>query len=275
MVTYSNFRKLSFLIIILGDYMLLLSIVMPLYNEERLLSRCLESIEKQINPNFEVIMVNDASTDNTVAVAQSFIKNNPNFRLVNQPKNQGISAARNRGIKEARGQLITFLDGDDWLEPQYTDYFLQSFKNYSIDMAVCGYFKESQHGTIKVWGKHVQGSINRTEIIRHITKISGQVMGYTWNKVYRLALIKQNNLKFESDLSLMEDQVFNVQYATVAQNFYVQPQPLYHYWQHVRSATHTYDLENAKSIGLANYRIVKTLLDVKTNTSEKEEQAND
>ncbi|MBA1393322.1 glycosyltransferase family 2 protein, partial [Lactobacillus sp. XV13L] len=210
--------------------MQLLSIIMPLYNEERFLSRCLKSLEAQVNSHFEVIMVNDASTDQTATIAQSFIKQNPNFRMVTQIHNCGISAARNRGIQEAQGQLITFLDGDDWLEPQYTDFFLKTFQHYQVDMATCGYYKESQRGTIKVWGKHVQGLINRTEMIRHLTKISGQIMGYTWNKVYRLDLIKQHHLKFESDLSLMEDQVFNIQYAASAHNFYVQPIPLYHYW---------------------------------------------
>lgn len=245
--------------------MLSLSIIMPLYNEELLLRRCLETITTQVNPNFEVIMINDASTDQTATIAEAFIKKYSNFRMVTQPTNLGISAARNRGIQEAQGDLITFLDGDDWLEPQYTNYFLQAFSKYQVDLAICGYFRESKRKTTKIRGKHLKGLVNRNQVIRHITKISGQVMGYTWNKVYRLDLIRAHHLQFADDLSLMEDQVFNVQYAAIARRFYVQPRPLYHYWQHGQSATHTYDLENAKSIGLANYRIVKTILDLKNN----------
>lgn len=244
-----------------------LSIIMPLYNEAARLERCLKSVIAQQDQNFELIMVNDASTDQTPQIATRFIRHHSNMSLLTQPSNQGISAARNRGMRAAQGELITFIDGDDWLEPQYTSYFLQKFAQRPLDMVVCGYVREPQRAPALLHAKHFQGYCGCEEVLRHITKNSGQVKGYTWNKVYRLALINKYHLQFESDLSLMEDQVFNVQYATHAQHFYIGTQPLYHYWQHNQSATHTYDLESAKSVGLANYRIVKTLL--KSKKSQK------
>lgn len=241
-----------------------LTLVMPLYNEEQLLRRSLTSIVQQINQNFELLMVNDASTDQTVTIAQEFIKHHANFRLLNQTTNQGISAARNRGISEAQGDLITFIDGDDWLEPQFTDYFLTCFQDQQLDLAVCGFVKESAKKVLNKISSLSPAYYSKPQLVKQITKMTnGSVMGYTWNKVYRLKTIRKYHLTFAPDLSLMEDQVFNIKYVAVTNRFYVDSTPLYHYWQHGQSATHTYNLQHMKSIGQANYRILKTLYQVK------------
>ncbi|UQS83038.1 glycosyltransferase family 2 protein [Bombilactobacillus thymidiniphilus] len=241
-----------------------LSLVMPLYNEARLLPRSLASIVRQTNQDFELIMVNDASTDATLELAQQFVKQHTNFKVVSQPYNQGISNARNRGIEEASGELITFIDGDDWLDPNYVDYFLKAFADPKLDLAVCGFYKESPTLVAKKQRQQQYKIIKRSEMLYQLTKITGKVMGYTWNKVYRLAVIQQNHLRFYPDLPLMEDQVFNVQYCTLVNRFGIGTQQLYHYWQHNESVTHTYNLQNVKSIGQANYRIVKTILTQKS-----------
>ncbi|UQS82026.1 glycosyltransferase [Bombilactobacillus folatiphilus] len=240
--------------------MVKLTLVMPLYNEAQLLRRSLDSIVAQINQDFELLMINDASTDQTVQIAQEYIQQHANFYLVSQEFNQGISAARNRGIQEARGQLITFIDGDDWLEPQYTDYFIQKFTQQSMDLVTCGFFKESAKSQTTIAPLKRSGPCTRAHLLKLITQpINNPVMGYTWNKVYRLELIRQKQLWFDSDLPLMEDQVFDVQYVSAAQHFYVDSRQLYHYWQHNQSVTHTYNWTNIKSIGRANYRILKTI----------------
>ncbi|NVY96446.1 glycosyltransferase [Lactobacillus sp. DCY120] len=244
-----------------------LSIIIPLYNEAGHLMKNLQSLLAQTNPDFEVILVDDGSTDQTNALASSWVQEHSQFRLLTLPSNQGISSARNAGIKEAQGELITFIDGDDWVEPNYTDFFLRCFTYYHLDLAVCGYIKEPPKKNAKIPTTTIQGFCDQAEVIRQITKMSGSVMGYTWNKVYRTDLIRKYQLEFDPDISLMEDQIFNVQYAVHAQNFYIQSPPLYHYWQHEDSASHTHDLESAKSIGLANYRIAKIILANKKSSS--------
>lgn len=93
-----------------------ISIIIPVYNVAQHLPKCLESILNQGLEDYEVILINDASHDNSLAICNEWCRENSSFRLINHDKNQGLSAARNTGIKEAKGELVTFVDSDDYLE---------------------------------------------------------------------------------------------------------------------------------------------------------------
>ena len=105
-----------------------ISLVMPVYNVERYLSRALESVQNQTFKNFELIIVNDGSTDKSKEIAESFCDKNENFILINQ-ENEGPSVARNTGLKVCKGDYIGFMDSDDSLEPE----FLESLYNAAIE----------------------------------------------------------------------------------------------------------------------------------------------
>lgn len=93
-----------------------ISIIIPVYNVAQHLPKCLESILNQGLEDYELILINDASHDNSLAICNEWCSENSSFRLINHDKNQGLSAARNTGIKEAKGELVTFVDSDDYLE---------------------------------------------------------------------------------------------------------------------------------------------------------------
>ena len=234
---------------------------MPIYNVADYIERAIDSFDKQTNSNFEVLMVNDGSTDESQTVCEKIVSSHENYRLINHEKNRGISAARNTGIENAEGDLITFADADDWVEPQYVDFFITSYvSNPGLDLACCGFYIEDEKGSNMKEKIIEQGLVDRNDIVRKITAMNTTVMGYAWNKAYRVDVIKENNLTFDTDINLMEDQIFNVAYATKTSSFFYDSTPLYHYVQRKKSLSHKYGIDNVRNVGVANYRINKMII---------------
>ena len=109
--------------------------VVPVYNVEKYLKRCLDSIINQTYKNIEIILVNDGSKDNSRDICEEYEKNYENVSLINQ-ENGGLSAARNTGLKYVKGEAVTFVDSDDWLELDAIEYYVDSMKKYNVDMVV-------------------------------------------------------------------------------------------------------------------------------------------
>jgi len=250
-----------------------LSIIMTTYNAASYVMSTLDSLIAQTNKNFELVVVDDHSTDRTLDIIASYEKKYSWITAYEHAENAGVSAARNTGLKHISGNLVTFIDGDDWLEPGYVDFFLTVFENTDTDLATCGFFMDTETGKSRVkTEKRQNGFVDRDEAIKQITKISGTVMGYTWNKVYRRSVIENNEIHFQTDLDLMEDQVFNVEYATVAKKFYFDNFPLYHYVSRKDSITKKFfDMDNVRDVGVANLRVLKTIRDSRSDKDSKEQ----
>lgn len=244
---------------------------MTTYNVADYVVSALDSLIDQTNDNFDLTIVDDHSTDNTMDIITSYADEYDWITVYPHDENKGVSAARNTGLSHISGNLVTFIDGDDWLEPEYVNFFLEVFENHDVDLATCGFFNDTGNGKSKSKSNKRQFSfVDRDEAIRQIVKINGTVMGYTWNKVYRRRLIKDNNLKFQTDLDLMEDQVFNVEYATVAQKFYLDNLPLYHYVSRKDSITKKFAMENVRDVGVANWRVYRTIRDSQSDRDDQE-----
>lgn len=112
----------------------LISAIVPVYNVEKYLRRCVESIERQTYTNFEIILVNDGSTDDSLKICNELEERYSNIRIVNK-KNGGLSSARNAGLKEARGEYIVFIDSDDWISKDYFEYALGVIRENKVDIA--------------------------------------------------------------------------------------------------------------------------------------------
>ncbi|WP_129044530.1 glycosyltransferase family 2 protein [Companilactobacillus metriopterae] len=233
-----------------------ISIIMTIYNVHDYLEKSIESIINQNNSNFNLIMVDDCSTDGSSELAQKYADKYDFIQLIKHSENRGVSAARNTGMDNVETELITFVDSDDWVEENYVDYFLRQFKDNDVDMVTCGFTIENGLGKSKPKStKEISEIIDREEMIKRITKISDIVMGYTWNKVYKMSIIQENNLRFSTDLNLMEDQVFNVEYSNNAQEFYISSIPLYHYVNRKDSITKKFAVDNVKDVGLAKLKV--------------------
>lgn len=170
---------------------------MPVYNVEKYLSKALESVQNQTFKNFELIIVNDGSTDGSVKIIEKFCSKNKNFKLVNQ-ENQGPSAARNNGIKESTGEYIGFMDSDDYLEPEFLELLYKAATENDADIACCNFNMYYPAKNLKIYMPFTSlpGVYSKTKALRKLILDIG-VHYFVWNKLSKRSLFFDNNLTFD------------------------------------------------------------------------------
>lgn len=205
----------------------MVSIIVPIYNTERYLSKCLESIRTQTYPNIEVIMVDDGSTDGSKSVASSYSEADNRFRLFSQ-ENAGVSAARNHGLDVAEGEYILFVDSDDWLEPQMIEKLVYNMIEYSTDISSCQYDRSTcfTGATTEVW--------NRDIALKNFL-IHKQINGSLVNKLFKKELIDSKRL--DESIQYGEDALFSWKNLLDISSIVVSPDILYHVTLHDDSAS--------------------------------------
>lgn len=171
----------------------LISVIVPAYNVEKYIKACLDSIINQTYSNFEIIVVNDGSTDQTEEILRSY-QSNPKFRIYSQ-KNGGLSAARNRGIKLANGELICFIDSDDSVKSDYLEKLAAPFfEDSDVDITVCGYQEKFENSVIN----HVLKSqkITGAQATKDLLIKQQDFNVLAWNKLYRKKLFSDNHIEY-------------------------------------------------------------------------------
>lgn len=164
----------------------IVSVIIPLYNGEKYIIKCLESVRRQNCDNIEVIIVNDESKDNSARLIERYIekyKTELTIKVINQ-KNQGQGAARNTGIENATGKYIMFIDQDDTLAKGVLDKFINKAEKDSLDIVEAGYRRVTEDGKIL------------SEVVLKDTPWSKYKVVAPWSKLYRTDFIKENNLRF-------------------------------------------------------------------------------
>ncbi|RXI22993.1 MAG: hypothetical protein C7K11_08335 [Candidatus Amulumruptor caecigallinarius] len=180
-----------------------ISIILPVYNCEETIKRCIESVFKQTHKEWELIIIDDGSTDKTLALAQEATSDNPRVTVITQD-NAGVSAARNAGLKQSRGEYVTFIDGDDWWEPE----FLESLISHAGADIIIGGFKDWR--TQKTCNLTEENFTHQSGIREYIAKhILGNYAAVCWGKLYSRHAIEANDATFNPSLRLAEDAVFN------------------------------------------------------------------
>ena len=169
-----------------------ISVIVPVYNIEGYIERCLKSIQKQTYPRFEVIIIDDGSTDNSLLLCQKFAKKYRNFRVINQ-KNQGLSAARNTGIKKATGDFLAFVDGDDEILPNFLADLMTAAEVADAEIAICGFFEVYLKNTRIVKNKSRQSMTVKTgrEAVKDLLIFQKNIEIVTWNKLYKKELFHE------------------------------------------------------------------------------------
>ena len=171
----------------------LISVIVPAYNVEKYIKTCLDSLINQTYSNFEIIVINDGSTDQTEEILRSY-QSNPKFRIYSQ-KNGGLSAARNRGIKLANGELVCFIDSDDSVKSDYLEKLAAPFfEDSDVDITVCGYQEKFENSVINhaLKSQKVTG-VQATEDLL-IKQQDFDVLA--WNKLYRKKLFSDNHIEY-------------------------------------------------------------------------------
>lgn len=185
------------------------SIIIPVYNAEKYIDSCLSSIIKQSYKNYEIIVIDDGSTDRTLDICQRYKKNNTDINIiVYHQENTGVSAARNRGIKLATGKYIIFVDADDEINEKMLCIYDKYVDLYDADLIFCGYeeynldFEKSKlYSVDNNWiGTKEEFLMSKFDELFYKWMVHSP-----WNKVFKSKIIKQNMIKFNEEYSIYED----------------------------------------------------------------------
>lgn len=199
----------------------LFSIVVPVYNAEKYLGVSLDSILNQTYKSFEVILVNDCSTDNSLDICKSYASKDSRIVIIDNATNSGAAQSRNNGIDVAIGKYLCFVDADDFIELDYLEKFNEVLMVHDYDYIKSGvaeeyydelskilYSKECRLEDCKINGK-------RAIIEQAVDMELKPLFGYLYNSVYKLEIIKNNNLRLNRNLKVNEDFDFNAKYITL------------------------------------------------------------
>lgn len=209
---------------------MMFSIIIPVYNSAKYIRRCLDSIIAQSYQDWECILIDDGSSDDSGAICDSYSVQDSRFKVIHK-QNGGASSARNIGIEKSSGEWICFVDSDDWVVPDY----LQTFFDIE-DKSDITFFAVSQdfaNGCSLHRIPNLFKSNDRDEIEAEFALLKhgriGDVFGWTVDKFYRSSLIKDNNINFVTSLVFREDEIFIMEAGRFAKSISVIDKILYHY----------------------------------------------
>lgn len=186
------------------------SIIIPVYNVEEWIEECLESLRQQTYSEYEIILVDDGSTDKSGIICDQFAATHASTCVLHQ-NNQGVSVARNNGIRHATGEYIVFIDPDDVISKDYLEVLISTMENENSEMAIARYCCEDV--------KLLENSNRDTRIenikARHVLDyiLDGKSYdGYLWNKIFLRSIINENNISFDENVNMWEDLCFVIKY---------------------------------------------------------------
>ena len=201
------------------------SVVIAIYNCEKFLNKLLCNIKNQTFKDFEVIFINDSSTDKSLQILEEFCKNDERF-FVYTKENKGVSSARNFGLEKAKGKYVVFWDGDDEVSPFFLEKMLASCKDDYL--TICGFnYNLNGNVDIKVYSENAFDVLD----INAIPYLQNKWLFNTlWNKIFVRELIQKNGVTFDERFSMGEDVDFILKYIKYVNGFFVLNEPLYTYF---------------------------------------------
>lgn len=204
-----------------------ISIIIPVFNAEKYLSECIESILKQTYKEFEVILIDDGSTDQSLNILKKYQKKDYRIRIIHQ-ENKGVGVARNNGIDNAKGEFIIFVDADDVLPENSLYDRLSAVKN--ADMAICGYGYFSESGKRDTLAECEDTVWNKIQALNNIA-VDGTFgyQGYLWNKIYVKNIIDRHKIRFAENIAYNEDKLFNIEYVMSCKDIKISHSIVYYY----------------------------------------------
>jgi glycosyltransferase involved in cell wall biosynthesis len=235
-----------------------ISVIVPVYNSERYIKKCIESIINQTYKDIEIIIVNDGSTDGSLNIIQKYQELDNRIKLINQ-SNSGVSVARNNGIENATGDYIMFVDSDDYIDSTMVDKCVQSIKN--TDLLICGFTYVFKN---KIEDKTYQSPFisDTKEFVQTYFMESFQksLLYGPINRLYKKSIINKYGIKFDEDYSICEDSIFVFDYLLKCETISGITESLYSYVQHDHESLISKYNSNAFDANWALYnKIIKFL----------------
>ncbi|WP_251955184.1 glycosyltransferase family 2 protein [Limosilactobacillus reuteri] len=231
------------------------SVIVPTYNSERTIEKCIESLLGQTLPNFDIYVIDDGSTDKTFTCLKKF---DADHRVhIYTQANKGVSSARNNGLKRVRTKYITFVDSDDFVSPTYLERLVHGIESRPVEMAICNIpsnFMFLSKNTV----------LDSGEVMNMLLSPYG-MGGYLWNKIFESKIIRDNDISFNEDFFVAEDLIFCEQYLVHAKKVNLLTTHDYHYNDLNGVSKNIKFRENNVDFYLNYFNALKYILSMETN----------
>lgn len=209
------------------------SIVVPIYNVEHYLPRCIDSLLQQTYTNIEVVLVDDGSSDNSASICDEYALQDIRINVIHT-ENGGLSAARNLGIDKISGEWVAFIDSDDWLETDAIESLMKLTDGKRVEMVIAGYnIVDDSESRCPCTDTQKKKILSRDEALTEMFRPKDYpYLGYVAGKLYRADIIRGKNIRFDDELSYNEDRLFCVAYlCAVKSDVAYTTRPAYNYYQ--------------------------------------------
>ena len=205
------------------------SIIVPVYNAEKTIGRCIDSILGQQYTDFELLLVDDGSKDGSGAICDSYALADSRVQVIHK-ENTGVSDTRNIGISRAAGVYLQFLDSDDWITPDATKLLVETARDHDCDLVISDFYRVVGERVSREGDIDEDRVLTREEYAAHMMEQPADFYyGVLWNKLYRRDIVESHRLRMDPELSWCEDFMFNLEYIRHAQRFYALQVPIYYY----------------------------------------------
>lgn len=200
----------------------LISVIVPVFNAEKYLNSCIESILSQSYENLELLLINDGSTDNSLDICKRYNKIDNRIRVISK-QNSGVSNTRNHGIEVSKGEYITFVDSDDMIKENMLKVLYERLLENKADLSTCNYeYDYSGHRIPKK--KRMPSGYYKVSELKNVLiddgTMSGILFGSVWNCLYKKRIITENNIRFATNVKHNEDGLFNLNYFKYCDSIY-------------------------------------------------------
>ena len=216
----------------------LVTVIIPIYNAESFLERCIKSIINQTYVKLQILLINDGSTDGSIFICKKYKEKDNRIEIIDKT-NSGVSNSRNIGIENAIGQYITFVDSDDYLENTMIEKLLLAMKNNNVDIVSCRFFYEKNLHKFKSTTINEKIFTNNEFIIEILKENS--IIGSLWGKLYRKELF--NKIKLNENLKICEDLDLLLRMSDYIQRAYIINECLYNYYINENSVTNSSNID--------------------------------
>ncbi|MBO7641698.1 MAG: glycosyltransferase [Alphaproteobacteria bacterium] len=226
-----------------------ISVIIPVYNVEKYLARCLDSVTKQTLKDIEIICINDGSIDKSVSIVEQYAKKDKRISLINQ-ENKGLSAARNTGMRVARGKYISFVDSDDWIDLDFLEKLYNAAESCGAD-AACSEIRRPHVSGAAPYKLKFEKSQVLSNAAEKFKILDLPMRCSVWNKIYLRSELERQGLKFIEGM-LFEDIPFTIRYIFSCKKVITVPGVVYHYWANPKSICR--DLKDKAQIDMLKAR---------------------
>ena len=215
----------------------LVSIIVPVYNVEKFVEKCVKSLMNQTHKNIEIILVDDGSPDHSPEIIDRIAAEDQRVHVIHQ-QNRGVSAARNAGLQCASGEYVMFVDGDDWVDSDYVSYFLMLV---SENGSLIG-MNKNNYSTGKIKTNEERYVVKAETAIEWI--YSDEIFVAVWNKIYSRRLLVDNNISFDPTIWYGEGMLFNIQCLQYVDTVAIGEKSVYHQTFNPDSAMRKFNLKS-------------------------------